>query len=108
MPLSAPIVLNLYDPESQEITKTYTQVFVPWKLLKKGIRLQKQMGKKEPDDFEEKDIDALASYILTVFPKDLTIEMLDEQSDVAEMFAVVRSIVSRAKGIMDPTLPPKP
>ena len=107
MPQPAPLVLNLYD-ESNEVTKTCTRVFVPWKMLKKGIALHKQLGSKSPEEYEESDIDALTAYIMAVFNgQGLTIELLDEQSDVTEMITVIRSVVSRAKGIMDPTLPPK-
>ena len=107
MPISAPIILNLYDPETNEVTKTYTQMFVPWKMLKQGIRLQKQLADKNADQYTEEDIDALTNYIMMVFPKGLTVEMLDEQSDISEMMNVIRSIVARARGVMDPTSPPK-
>ena len=107
MPQAAPLTLNLYD-ENNEITKTCTRVFVPWKMLKKGIALYKQLGSKPPEQYEETDIDALTAYIMAVFDgQGLTIEMLDEQSDITEMLTVIRSVVNRAKGIMDPTLPPK-
>lgn len=107
MPQPAPLVLHLYD-ENNEITKTCTRTFVPWKMLKKGIRLQKQLGSKAPEEYEDGDIDELTAYVMAVFDgQGLSIELLDEQSDVTEMVAVIKSIVSRARGIMDPTLPPK-
>lgn len=103
----APLVLNLYD-ENNEIIRTCTRSFVPWKMLKKGIRLYKQLGAKAPEAYEEDDIDALTSYIMAVYDKqDLTIELLDEHADITEMMTVIRGVVNRAKGIMDPTLPPK-
>lgn len=107
MPQAAPLVLNLYDQEN-EITKTCTRLFVPWKMLKKAVALYKQFGAKTPEQFEEEDIDALTAYVMSVFDgQGLTIELLDEQADVTEMVTVIRSVVSRAKGIMDPTLPPR-
>ena len=103
----APLTLHLYN-ENNEITKTCTRTFVPWKMLKKGVRLHKQLGSKSPEEYEETDIDELTGYIMSVFDgQDLTIEMLDEQSDITEMITVIRSVVNRARGIMDPTLPPK-
>lgn len=107
MPQAAPLVLNLYD-ENNEVVKTCTRVFIPWKMLKKGVRLHKQLGSKPSEEYEEADIDALTAYIMEVFSgQDLTIELLDEQSDITEMITVIRSVVNRAKGIMDPTLPSK-
>jgi hypothetical protein len=107
MPLSAPIILNLYDRETNEIVDTKTAMFVPWKMLKQGIRLQKQLGEKDAAQYTEEDIDALTNYIIMVFPNGLTVEKLDEQSDISEMMAVIRSIVARAQGVMDPISPPK-
>lgn len=106
MATPAPIVLHLYDPETSEVKATPTAVFVPWKMLKKGIQLQKQLGDKVETDYTEEDIDAMTSYIIQVFPKGLTVKILDEQADIAEMMAVITTIVKRARGVMDPTLPP--
>jgi hypothetical protein len=101
------LVLNLYG-EDNELIRTCTRTFVPWKMLKKAVNLHKQIGKKNIDDFEEADMDALTNYIMEVFPgQDLSIEVLDEQSDVMEMMTVVRTVMSNARGVMDPTLPSK-
>ena len=101
------LTLNLYG-EDNELIRTCTRAFVPWKMLKKAVRLHKQIGKKSIDEFEEEDMDALTSYIMEVFSgQDLSIEILDEQSDVSEMMNVVKSVMSRARGVMDPTSPSK-
>jgi len=108
MPLQSPIVLNLYGEDNQLI-RTCTRAFVPWKMLKKAVTLNKQIGKKEIDSFEETDMDALTAYIMEIFSgQELTIQILDEQADVTEMMNVVRAVMSKARGVMDPTLPPRP
>ena len=102
------IVLNLYDPETQEVAETFTQNFVPWKMLKKGIALNKLLGSRDANEYTEEDADAITNYILAVFTRDgLTASKLEEQSDLSEMMTVVKTIVSRAKAIMDPTSPPR-
>lgn len=106
MPKAAPIELNLYDPETNEVVKTCTRGFLPWKMLKKAIRLQKQLGEKPAEEYDEGEMDAIANYVIELFGHDLTIEQLDEQADTAEMIAVMQSVVARARGVMDPTLPP--
>ena len=106
MPTPAPIVLHLYDPETSEVVDTKTANFIPWKMLKRGIQLQKQIGDKNENEYAEEDIDAMTNYIMQVFPKGLTVEMLDQQADIVEMMSVITSIVRRARGVMDPTLPP--
>lgn len=105
--MSSPIILHLYNPETQEEEKSYSAVFIPWKVLKRAIRLNKTLGNKSETEYEEANIDEIASLVIAIFGNGLTTEMLDEQSDINEMMAVVRSIVSRARGIMDPTLPSK-
>ena len=105
--MQKPLVLNLYD-ENNELVKTCTRTFVPWKMLKKAVRLHKQIGKKGIENFEEEDMDSLTSYIMDVFPgQGLTIEILDEQSDIFEMMSVIKTVMNNARGIMDPTLPSK-
>jgi hypothetical protein len=105
--MPSPIILNLYDPQTQEIQKTYTINFIPWKMLKKAIRLQKTLGSKKIEDYEESDIDEISNFVIAVCGDGLTVEKLDDGSDVTEMMSVIQSIVSRARGIMDPTLPSK-
>ena len=105
--MQSPLVLNLYG-ENNELIRTCTRTFVPWKMLKKAVALNRAIGKKGIDDFIEDDMDALTSYIMEVFPgQNLTIEILDEQSDVSEMMGVVKAVMGKARGVMDPTLPSK-
>ena len=101
-----PIVLTLYDPETEAVLDTKHRSFIPWKMLKKAIRLNKTLGAKPVDQYGDEDVDEITHFIMGVFPG-LTVDILDEQSDLTEMMNVLRAIVSRAKGIMDPTLPPK-
>ena len=103
---NTPIVLHLYD-ENDEVIKSYSRSFIPWKMLKKAIALYRQIGTKNPDQYDESDVDALTSYVVALFGQDMTIEMLDEHSDITEMLSVIQNVVSRANGIMDPTLPPR-
>ncbi|MBI5951905.1 MAG: hypothetical protein HY865_09625 [Chloroflexi bacterium] len=105
--MNTPIVLNLYG-EDNELIRTCTRTFVPWKMLKKAVTLNKKIGKKEAEDYDESDMDALTTYIMEVFSgQGLTVEILDEQTDVTEMMNVVKAIMNKARGVMDPTLPLK-
>lgn len=103
--MNTPIVLDLYD-ENNEKVKTCTRTFVPWKMLKKAVALNKAIGQKDANSFEESDMDALTNYIMELFSgQGLTIALLDEGADVQDMMNVIKSVMSYARGIMDPTLP---
>jgi hypothetical protein len=101
------ILLTLYDPATEAVERTLSRSFVPWKMLKQAIRLNQNLGDKPPEQYAEADVDELTQFIISIFGNGLTVEILDEQSDVTEMINVLRAIVSRARGIMDPTLPSK-
>lgn len=100
----APITLKIYD-ENNEVQKEYVKTFVPWKLLKKAIALRKVAGKAN-DEIDAGDMDSIAGYVVELFGQDMTLEMLDNGADMSEMLSVIRSVMARAAGIANPTLPP--
>jgi len=104
-PMPSPIVLHVYSQETQEVEKTYSVNFIPWKILKKAIRLNKSLAGKKTEEYEESDLDEISSLVIAVCGNGLTVEQLDEGCDVTEMMSVIQAIVTRARGIMDPTLP---
>lgn len=104
--MNTPIVLHLYEPSTNEKIHTSTAYFVPWKMQKKAIKLYKALGKKEIGQYEEEDIDQLTEFVMQLFQDpELTIEKLDEHADTSDMYAVIKTIVMKSKGVMDPTLP---
>ncbi len=106
-PMPSPIVLHVYDPETQEVAKTHSINFIPWKILKQAIRLSKSLSGKKTEEYEESDLDEISNLVISVCGNGLTIQQLDDGCDVTEMMSVIQAIVSRARGLMDPTLPPK-
>ncbi len=102
MPKNTPMVITMYG-EDNEVVATYNRSFVPWKMLKKAVKLSKEV------DFEQlkaEDIDQVAGLVVEVFGDQFTIEDLDNGADVSEMLVVIQNIVSRANGIqLNPTPP---
>ncbi len=104
--MNTPIILHLYDNKTNEKTHTATAYFVPWKMQKKAVRLYKQLGKKDIETFEETDLDQLAEFVLQLFQDpQLTLESLDEHADTSDMYAVIKAIVNKSRGLMDPISP---
>lgn len=101
--MSSPMVIHLYSPDS-EVEKSFSQSFVPWKLLKEAVRISKTLNK---DEMQEEDVNALAGLVVAVFGDRFTVEDLNNKADVAEMVAVLNQIVATASGGMpaNPTLP---
>jgi len=102
---NTPIVLTLYDENDEPIAEL-KRLIIPWGLLKKAVRLQKDIGDRlnEPT---EADIDAIANLVIEIFGAEkVTLEQLDKYADVPEMMTVLMSIVSRARGLV-PNSPPQ-
>lgn len=91
-----PMRITLYDPVSQEARAEFSQVFVPWKLLKAAVRLSKSL---DLENLGEEDVDAIAALVVETFGNRFSIEDLNQGADVGEMIAVMTAIVSRAQGV---------
>jgi len=102
--MSAPITLRIYD-ENSEVVKEFSKSFVPWKMLKKAMALRK-VASKGNEEINAEDMDAIAGYVVELFGQDMTLEMLDNGADMGEMLTVIRSVMARAAGLVDPTIPP--
>ncbi len=93
------IKLTLYDPETNEVKHEYTQLFVPWKLLKTAVRLSKSIGKSlNIEEMQEADVDALAALVVETFGDKFSIDELNKGADIGEMVTVLNQIVAKAKG----------
>ena len=96
--------ITLYD-ENSEVKKQITRSFVPWKLLKKAVRLSKSI---DAENVSEDDMDALAELVVETFGNQFTVEELNEGADVSEMVAVLQAIVGKAGAAMgNPLIPGK-
>ena len=99
---NAPMVVHLYG-EDNEVLKTFTRSFVPWKMLKKAVKLSKEVNF---EDLKAEDVDQIAGLVVEVFSDQFSLEDLDNGADVGEMLAVIENIVARAHGVsLNPTPP---
>jgi hypothetical protein len=102
--MGAPMVIHLYNSEG-EVEKTFTQTFVPWKMLKAAVKLAATLNKDQPT---EDDIDGITNLVVSTFQGKVTKDELDAGADLAEMMAVMRQIVATSKAInLNPTPPPE-
>ena len=103
MSLATPMVITLYDPETDEIKATYSRMFVPWKLLKLAVRLAKTL---DAQNMTEEDVDSLAGLVVEVFGNRFSIQDLSDGADVGEMMTVLNTIIAKARGAMPNPTPP--
>lgn len=102
MPKNAPMVIHLYG-EDNEVVKSFTRSFIPWKILKKAIKLSQDF---DFNHLKAEDVDQIAGLVVEVFGDQFTIEDLDKGADVSEMLVVIQNIVARANEIqLNPTPP---
>lgn len=104
MTLQTPIKITLYDPETDEEKATYSRTFVPWRLLKAAIRLEKLL---DPENLTEDISDALAELVVETFDSKFSVEDLDRGADIGEMVTVLTAIISRARGLTTNPFPPE-
>lgn len=98
-----PIEITLYDPETNEVIKTYVRGFLPWKLVKRAIQLMKSF---DADTMTEEDVDKIAQLVVEVFGNQFTLEQLNDGADVSEMITCLNAIVSKLSGgSLNPTSP---
>lgn len=102
MQKNTPMTIVLYGENDEEKAR-FTRSFVPWKMLKKAIKINKDLN---PDEMTEADINAVASLVVEVFGDQFTIEDLDNGADISNMLAVLQEIIARASGTsLNPTPP---
>jgi len=100
--MAGTMTITLYDDDSEPI-KTYERGFVPWRLLKRAVRLANNM---EKDNLKESDLDELAGLVVEVFGNKFTIDELNDHADVGEMMTVLTAIIGKAgSGMGNPTPP---
>lgn len=100
--MAQPMTITLYD-ENNEVKQTFTQPFVPWKMLKEAVRIAKKL---DPENLKEEDIDELGALVVAVFKGRFSVEDLNQGADLNEMITVIQMIVSRANGLDgNPTVP---
>lgn len=88
------IRITLYDPETNEVRKEFTRLFVPWKLLKAAIRLSKTL---DLNNITEEMMDDLAGLVVEIFGNQFSIADLNDGADVGEMITVLNQVMAKAK-----------
>lgn len=98
----APIKLTIYDEDSN-VVRELSQSFVPWGIMKRAIRLGKSMrGLIDKSDGEilehmsEEDVDNLTGLVADVFGGRVTVEELEQGTEIQEMLAVLQAVITKA------------
>jgi len=96
------MVIHLYGDDN-EVEKTFTRTWVPWKMLKTAVKLADGL---DTANLKTEDVDALTGLVVSVFGDQFSVEDLSNKADTTEMVAVLTQIVATAKGInINPTPP---
>jgi len=96
------MTITLYDENSDPV-KTFNRGFVPWKLLKKAVKLSKNI---DVNDLGEESLDELAGLVVETFGNQFTIEELNEGADINEMITVLQTVISKASTAMGNPIKP--
>jgi hypothetical protein len=110
MPKNTPLKITLYDPETYEVIKEFTQMFVPWKMFKAAIHISKSLGDidfSNSANIPEETYDEITTFIVEVFSNRFTAEELGNGAEFNELLPVINQIISKAKNLGNPTPPGK-
>jgi|SRR5271157_1311203 len=102
--LGTPIQITLYGPDD-EVIKECSKLVVPWKILKRAMRLI-QLQNKNETDLTEEDIDSIADLVVEAFGNQFTRQDLDDGADITDMMSVLQMIVNKAQGLIPNPTPP--
>jgi hypothetical protein len=102
----AHLVITLYDPKTNEVIKEYTRTFVPWKLLKRAVKLSKHIESFSANELSEEVIDELAALVVDTFGNQFSVDQLSDGADIGEMMTVLTGIMASAQGTV-PNQPPR-
>ena len=89
--------ITIYSKIEGEEPKSYSQMFVPWKLLKVALKLVKHM---DADNMTDADVDELAGLVCETFGNRFSVEDLNNGADMEEMMGVLNTIITKASGAM--------
>lgn len=103
----AHLVITLYDPETNEAVKEFTRTFVPWKLLKRAVKLSKNLEKLDIANLDESIVDELGALVVDAFGSQFTMDQLENGADIGEMMNVLVAIIASTGGNV-PNPPPHP
>ncbi|BCY18693.1 hypothetical protein hrd7_25420 [Leptolinea sp. HRD-7] len=94
----APIVLTFYNQETHDVEKTFSQAFIPWRMMKKVAKLLKI--NLDPENLDEKTVDEISGLVVDVFCGRFTAEELENHTDLEEMVTVLQAIMTKVSGML--------
>jgi len=97
-----PIEITLYSADDTPI-KTYTKSIVPWGILKRAIRLTKNL---DVNNMDEGTLDELTGFVVAAFGDQFSMADVEKGADLSDMVSVLTMIVAKAGALaVNPTPP---
>lgn len=98
------IELTLNGPEEEK--KVYRRSFVPFRLLKEAVKIQKLAGQLGDEmSFDEKTVDDLADFVVAFYGNQFSRDELLDKAELSDVMKVFGQITSRI-GNPNPNPPP--
>lgn len=103
-----PIKITIYG-ENDEPVKECVRRIIPWGLLKKAVKLQKDLSEAKAKGEAEKQMDLINGFVVELFKDQFTADELANGADTGEVIAVFQAVLARANAAVksNPTLPPQ-
>lgn len=89
------ISITLYGLENEE-KATYSQHFIPWKMMKEAVKLTKKAEKfDDVSKIDEETLDDISNFVVALFRGKFTKEELENGAETTEVITVMTAVVAK-------------
>ena len=96
------MTLNIYN-EDNEVEKTLKRGFIPWKIMKRAVRLMRANNGMSDGGMTEEAIDEITRLVMDVFDGKVTVEELENGATAEEMITLIHDVVKKLEVKSNPT-----
>ena len=99
-PTQAPFVLNLYDPETNEVLKTLSRVFIPTGVFGEIVALMQGIDLQHPEKLDQNAVESIYALVVEVHGNQISVDEVKSSTDLGEVLALLTNIMARVGALL--------
>ncbi len=89
------ISITLYGDDNEE-KATYSQYFIPWRMMKEAVKLTKKAEKfGDVSKIDEETLDDISNFVVALFRGKFTKVELENGAEITEVITVMTQVVAK-------------